>query len=364
VGRRNLKKLESTGRRFLKSALLARIGGDVVSRIPPGEDLSRILLMRWDAIGDMVVSLPFFRKLAELHPRAEIRIVVSRRNLPLLKYEEGFQTILWDRRPEVFIRSLFRARAFQPDAVVDTRMHYDSTTSFLYALVSGAEWSVSAANRSNRLPFNVRVPIREAGHYSEMTATLLSAFGPALDTGVLDRELRMSSEERGYASAFWREVGIHLIGRAVAVNISAGNPARAWGARNNADLCRLLVSLGRPPVLMSSPGDREEALGIASSVEGALIAPLSPTILHAAALLEGMAALVTPDTAMVHIAAAHGVPVVGLYPVREGHMPTWQPWRVRHELLRTPEPGSVSAISPSDVLAAAARLLEIGETEK
>ena len=360
MGRRNLKRLESYGRSLLTPLMNSRSPGgtgSVPERIPPGEGPRRILLMRWDAIGDMVISLPFFRELAGLLPAAEIGIVVSRRNLPLLRYERGFTTILWDRRPGTFLKSLRSARAFRPDTVVDTRMHYDSTTSFLYALASGAKWSVSASNRSNRLPFSVRVPVPEAGHYADMTARLLSALGPPLHGADLDRRLRLSSLEREFAAGFWRDAGIGLIGRAVAVNISAGNPARAWGGENNAELCRLLISRGLTPVLMSTPDDRVEVTAISAEVDGVLIAPVSPTILHAAALLDGMAMLVTPDTAMVHIAAAHGVPVVGLYPIREGHMPTWQPWRIEHELLRSPEHGKVSDIRPTDVADAADILL-------
>lgn len=358
--RRHLKRLESSGRRFMTAFISSRISGgtgSVPERIPAGECPRRILLMRWDAIGDMVVCLPFFRELAGLLPAAEIGIVVSRRNLPLLRYERGFTTILWERRPDAFLKSLWSARAFRPDTVVDTRMHYDSTTSFLYALASGAKWSVSASNRSNRLPFSVRVPVPEAGHYADMTARLLSALGPPLDGTDPDRRLRLSSLEREFAFAFWRDAGIRLIGRAVGVNLSARDPLKTWGSANTADLCRLLISMGRTPVLMSAPVDRGEVMTIASSVDGTLAAPESPTILHATAVLEGMAALVTPDTAMVHIAASHGVPVVGLYLRGERHMPTWQPWKIDCELLLAPERGKVSDVTPDDVADAAARML-------
>ena len=320
--------LESRGRRLLTRAVLAEFDkGPPVPRIPEGECIRRVLLMRWDAIGDMVVSLPFFRALAELHPDTEFCIVVSRRNRDILKHEGTFSTILWDRNPMVFLRSLLLARAFRPDAVVDTRMHYDSTTSFLYASVSGARWSVSASNRSNRLPFTVRVPVGEADHFADMTGRLLSALGPSLDGIEPDRKIRLSAEERFFASDFWRGSGISLIGRTVGVNISARDPSKKWGPLKSAELCRILVARGLTPVLLSSPEDRDALMEICSGVEGTLAGPETPTVLHAAALLEGLAILVTPDTAMVHVAAAHGIPVVGLYRVTESHMPTWQPWR-------------------------------------
>jgi ADP-heptose:LPS heptosyltransferase len=353
-----LRRIERAGRRLLNGGLAPFTSpGPPLARVPKGTALRGILLMRWDAVGDMATCLPLFRELRTLHPEAEIGIVASKRNTPLLRYEAGFRVILWDRNPKIFLKSLAAAREFQPDAVVDTRMHYDSTTSFLYGLVSGAEWTLSTSNRDERLPFSVRVPVPLGGrHFIELTAMLLSGLGRDVRVTGLDRKLRLSVLERAFAARFWREAGLSLRGRAVALNVSAGNPRRAWGVESWVDLCRFLTSARITPLIFSTPADRGTALSIAEA-GGALTAPEFPDILHAAALLEEMRLLVTPDTAMVHIAAAHGVPVVGLYPVREAHMPLWYPWEVAHRLVRTPDPERVSAVPPAMVIDAVTDLL-------
>ena len=353
-----LRRVERAGRRLLLSGLAPFTSPGVpLARVPERTALHRILLMRADAIGDMATCLPLFRELRALHAEAEIGIVASKRNAPLLRYEDGFRVILWDRNPGIFLRSLAEAKEFRPDAVVDTRMHYDSTTSFLYGLVSGSEWTLSASNRDERLPFSVRVPVPHGGrHIVELTAMLLSGLGRDVRVTGLDRKLRLSATERAFAALFWRDAGLSLRGRAVALNVSAGNPRRAWGAESWVDLCRFLTSASIRTVIFSTPADRGEALAIAAA-GGALAAPVLPDILHAAALLEEMRLLVTPDTAMVHIAAAHEVPVVGLYPVRDAHMPLWYPWEVAHRLVRTPDPERVSAIPPAVVIDAVEDLL-------
>jgi heptosyltransferase III len=353
-----LRRLERAGRRVLFRCIAPLSGSEMIrDRVPEGTLLRRILLMRWDAIGDMAVSLPLFRQLRTLHPEAEIGIVASRRNAPLLRYEEGFRVILWDRSPCVFLRSLAEARRFLPDAVVDTRMHYDSTTSFLYGLVSGAEWNLSASNPDPRLPFSVRVAVpRDGRHIVELTALLLSALGGEVRSSQPDRKLRLSGRERAYAARFWRETGLSLRGRVVALNLSARDPRKAWGALNSVELLRQMRSAGLSTVVFSTPADRIEALAVADAA-GAIAAPESPDILHAAALLEETRLLVSPDTAMIHVAAAHDVPVVGLYLPAEPHMPLWDPWQVPCRLLRTPDAARVSAIEPSTVMDAVADLL-------
>ncbi len=354
-----LKRLEAAGRSALSRHILSRFHQDsVLSKIPDGTQLDRILLMRWDAIGDMMVSLPLFRKVRELFPEAEIGIVVSRRNLPLLKYEEGFTAILHDSRPSVYLRSLILARRFGTDVIVDTRMHYDSTTSFIYGVVSGAKWRLSASNRDNRLPFSVRVPMPSGRHhYAHLTKILLEGLGRDIDDSGLDRELRLSSEETGFADSFWRKAGLSLWKKSIGVNISAGNPTRVWGNDKTAELCSFILSTGNIPILFSTPADRHEAVTISNAVPGVIVTPECRTILHAAALVKNLMVMITPDTALVHIAASYCVPVLGLFPQREGHMPLWYPWGVKHELIRT-HTRMVEDVRVQDVIDGYLKLLE------
>ncbi len=354
-----LKRFEDAGRRMLSKHILSRFQQDPVrAKIPDGVQLNRILLMRWDAIGDMMVSLPFFRKVRELFPEASTGIVVSRRNLPLLKYEEGFTAILYDSRPSVYLRSLFLARRFRPDVIVDTRMHYDSTTSFIYGVVSGAALRLSASNSDNRLPFSVRVPMPEGRHHNaDLTRILLEGLGRTIDDSDLDREPRLSLEETEPADAFWRKNGLMLRNNSVGINVSARDPRHRWTDEKTGELCAKLISRGQTPVLLSAPSQRRKVIEIASLHSGTLVAPECPTILHAAALIKDFAIFVTPDTGLVHIAAAFGVPVIGLYCPNEQHLPLWHPWRVRHELIRT-QTGRVEDITVQDVINGYQKLFE------
>lgn len=358
-----LKRLEAAGRRVLSRAVLSHLGSDrVYQRIPENVKLKRILIMRWDAIGDMVVCLPFFRKIRDLFPEAEVGIVVSRRNIPLLKYEDGFHTILYDSDPSIYLKSIIEARKFRPDAVVDTRMHYDSTTSFIYGIISGAEWRLSASNRDNRLPFSVRVSMPPGRHhYADMTRILLEGLGKRIAPSELDREIRLSSEEIGFANAFWREAGLKLRGESIGINISTRDPRHLWGESSIRELCSRLNAAGHVPILISTPDEHTKALQIASSSPGTLVAPVCSTILHAAALLKGFRIFITPDTGIVHVAASQGVPVVGLYCPNESHLPLWFPWEVPHEIISAHR--SVTEIEAGDVQDAAERLLERIGTE-
>lgn len=352
------RKLETAGRRLLAKYLIRVRGGRVpLTRVPPGVGLRNILLMRWDAIGDMMVCLPYFRKVRELFPEARVGIVVSRRNGILLSHDREFHTILYDSSPYVFLGSLRRARNFKPDAVVDTRMHYDSTTSFIYGVFSGARWTLSAENRDNRLPFSVRVPMpAERTHNADMTRILLEGLGKDIDDSGLDRQVRLSAEEREFADAFWRGVGLGLRNRLIAINMSARDPLNRWPAARVEELCVRLLERGQRPLLMSVPSEREGAAAIAARLPAVITAPECSTILHAAALLRDIAMFITPDTGLVHLASSYDIPVVGLYRSNEEHLPLWFPWRVESEVLM--DPHRVGNIQVDEVMRAVKRLAE------
>jgi ADP-heptose:LPS heptosyltransferase len=330
-----LSQLERAGKRGLQRWLRSFCAGnDIHSSVPADSELGSILLMRWDAIGDLMVCLPFFRMIRDVFPLARIGIVVSRRNQDVLRHEDGFHKILYDCRPSRFIRSLVEARKFKPDAIVDTRMHYDSSTSFLYGLFSGARYMLSAENRDNRLPFNVRVPMPEQRlHNAEMTRILLEGLGRSLQSGQLDRTVRLSAEEREFAASFWRRAGIGLRGRAIGINLSARDPNHRWPSSKVESLCARLLKEGFSPVLISLPSERDEAKAIAARNQGVELVPECPSILHAAAVVSELAMLVSPDTGLVHIASSYEIPVVGLYTPNEEHLPLWLPWRTESRVL-------------------------------
>jgi ADP-heptose:LPS heptosyltransferase len=90
-----------------------------------------------------------------------------------------------------------------------------------------------------------------------------------------------------------------------------------------------------------------EAVARAAAAAGAraLVYPPSPRLLDVVALLRRARALVTPDTGLVHLAAAAGCPVLGLYSPRSSRTDRWAPLGVPSRLL-TAGPGQAVAEIP------------------
>ncbi|MCD4702273.1 MAG: glycosyltransferase family 9 protein [Candidatus Aegiribacteria sp.] len=350
-----LKKLEVLGRRIMFQVVAPGVSaGKVLSSVPADEYLNGILIIRQDRIGDMIMTLPLIRRLRELHPGTRIGILASESNRIILKYEKEFDVITYRKNPGGFISSLVEARNFSPDAAVDMHMH-DSTTSFLYAFSSGARWRLHI-DRENRLPFNIRVKAPQDGHIMYAFAGLLSGLGENVETVGLNREISLSKEETGFAEDFWSRSGT-LPGDCAAVNISAGGENRRWGVDRYALVCSSILDMGLKPLILYSPPDIKEANAICRSEPGVLVSPLTPDILHLAALLQGVTILVSPDTSVIHLAASFGIPAVGMYLPFDPSLPKWYPWDVKSEVLMASDHISLDSVSPEMVSGAVRRLV-------
>ncbi|MCK7510198.1 MAG: hypothetical protein MZV70_43270 [Desulfobacterales bacterium] len=82
----------------------------------------------------------------------------------------------------------------------------------------------------------------------------------------------------------------------------------------------------------------------------------SPDILDVAAVMKRMSVLVTPDTAMVHIADALGVPVVAMY-ISHEKLVLWKPCRSVFRGLVSND-GTMDSIRPAEVVNAVSEALE------
>ncbi len=353
-----LKKLEVFCRKLMFRIIAPGVSAaNVLPSLPDGTAIDRVLIMRQDRIGDMIMTLPLLRKLREIHPGLSITVVASESNSIILKYEKDISVITYEKSPGRFIRSLLAARNFMPDAVVDMHMH-DSTTSFIYATFSGAKWKLHI-DRENRLPFNIRVKAARDGHIMDAFSGLLSGLGKKIETEELVRKISLSDIETDFAERFWN--GLDAVPEdCIAINISAGGENRWWGSDRYREVCRGIMSLGMKPLILYTPEHKKRASTIAIPEAAALLSPLTPTVLHVAALIRNIRLLVSPDTSIIHLAAASGIPVVGMYLPFDPTLPKWYPWRVSSRILVSEDHRSLGSIRSDVVISSVREILEDG----
>ncbi|MDN3554485.1 glycosyltransferase family 9 protein [Halomonas maura] len=107
---------------------------------------------------------------------------------------------------------------------------------------------------------------------------------------------------------------VEPLGAYVALNLDGSHPARQLSLAQGRRLCELLRDiLGRPVVMVFGPGGEDKARRLAADMPDVHRLPLAVSLPHSVAIVKHAALVVTPDTAVLHMASAWNRPTLGLY---------------------------------------------------
>jgi len=320
----------------------------------PAANVQRILLVRTDKIGDAIISMPVFKALRERFPKAQIDIVLGRKNgaaAALLQHLDGVFVAKKDLIEQVRLIRQLRERRY--DIAIDM-LTGDSMTSATYTALSGARITIGFDGKAAGF-YDIAIPRPPAPeHQALQMLRLIAPLGIALNsedvhpTVVFSESVAKTVRERLFAEG-------HDSRKLVIINVSV-DPARYWSDEKFIRLVGDLKSPSVRTVLIGAPWDmaRLETIGKAAGVEW--LEP-SSDLATAAAALSCADLVISPDTSIVHIAAALNKPVVTLMPYIMRI--EWHPWHVPHRALHCAT--RVADIPYDEVLSAVRDLMaEVG----
>jgi len=262
-----------------------------------------MLVLRLSALGDVIHTIPAVVALRRSHPAVPISWVVEAPYHELVETVAGVETIpvrlkRWGKAPLACrddIRGAFR-RLRGPAISIDFQ---GLVKSAMLGWLSGATTRIGfdrmAVREKPALLFtNRKVSVDTRKHVVDQNLELAAAAGAATEPPEVPWE-RFPADPEGKLAAF-RGAMVLLPG--------AGKPNKLWPVERFRELAR---QIGEDALVVWGPGERELAVGI-----GARIAP--PTNLRELAwILRHARAVVGADTGPLHLAAALGTTVVGLY---------------------------------------------------
>jgi ADP-heptose:LPS heptosyltransferase len=313
----------------------------------------RLLLLRQDRIGDVIVSMPVLRALRQAYPEARIDVVLSDNNIAVrqLVLIYANQVLPYSKRNVVRFVRLLRREPY--DVVIDLFDNASVTSSFLIRLAR-TRFAVGI-DKENAAAYTHVVPLldRSKVHIVYRTAQVLMPFGiDPMTTVNLDLEYRLSDNDVQKAQSLLPAThGRKRLG----MNVSGRVEAMYWGQEN---FVRLLEELHRAfpaldVMLMGTPDYASELITIEQTFSNAhanahanthsgvqravTIAPAVASLHEFAALLHECDAVFTPDTAVVHLAAAWKRPTLALYTYNEFHVMPWTPFQTPHRALQVSE---------------------------
>lgn len=326
-----LKGLERFIRRVTISAIAKLMGPPQGARgeRPDWRERSyRVLFLRHDRIGDMILSTGVLRAIAESHPSIQLDVLASKINAAVLRDEPYVhEVIAFDKMAILEFPSVFRGlRRRRYDAVIDCMVTAPSLTTLLLMLASGARYRIGVAGQGNDFAYTLPVPPRQsADHIVDKLGTLVTAFGLQPSSVDLRPRVRLSAEEKERGERVWAGETDHgSRGPRLLVNVSAGRAHHYWPDDRFVSVIRAarLAEPGADVVVVSSPSDRGRAGAIAAASGARLVA--DEGIRDIMAIVSRADVVFTPDTSISHACSAFGKPAVVLHP--RGFASIWGPY--------------------------------------
>ncbi|UCD63938.1 MAG: glycosyltransferase family 9 protein [Candidatus Zixiibacteriota bacterium] len=298
-----------------------------------GRRTARVLFLRPEKIGDMIISFPVFDGLKRHFPHIKIAVLGSPRNYAIIKNDPRFDRVfLYRKSPLRDIRELMAMRREKYDCVIDMIGNDSVTALFLSQLCAPGKPRIGVGKQKYREYYDFNYDHRRGntGHIIENTLKLLEAF--AIDSESISCYSRPYINERADTRA--RDfIGTLTNGDRsilkIGYNMSAGSPTRIWAEEKSTDLLKRLLrfSPGCRIVLFTVPSERKRGLRLKEQLgEGVEIVPDGIDLIGASALINYLDIMITPDTSLVHIARAFEVPVVGLYSRYMKNFLLWRPY--------------------------------------
>jgi lipopolysaccharide heptosyltransferase I len=295
--------------------------------------LNRILIIKLGSLGDVVHTLPAVAALKKAYPQAEIDWLVEKKCSILLARNSLIHDVIevdtqrWRKLPlslQVLsqIRGVLgRLRKNRYDVALDFQGLWKSA---VFGYLSGARRLLGFSKEVLREPgcrilYDGRVsPADGAGHVIDIYNELVRGLG--VETNGMRFDLAVSEEDDTYVSS---QLDSQEVREFVILNPGGGWVTKQWDPSNYAALhIRLRQETGLQTILTWGP--REEHL-IEQIFEACKEDPpvtFPTTIPQFIALVRRARLFVGGDTGPMHLAAACGTPVVGIFgptsPVRNG----------------------------------------------
>lgn len=309
------------------------------------QDARKVLCVRLDNLGDVLMTTPAIRALKRSHPERHVTLLASRAgaaaasHIPeidaAIPYDAPWMKLALPTLPsaDLAMRSTLEARRFDA-AVIFTVYSQSPLPAALLCHLAGIPLRLAHCREN---PYHLLTDwVREiepgsgVRHEVRRQLDLVSASGARTDDERLS--FRVSAEERLRATMKLAEAGIDPDGPWIVVHPGATAASRRYDPERFARVASELARTLRCQVAIT--GDSSE-IGLAERVRSCA-GPAARSLAGSLSLAEfaGVLAqsplLVSNNTGAVHLAAAVGTPVVDLYALTN---PQHAPWLVPHRTL-------------------------------
>lgn len=314
----------------LKAWLMSQLCNKAKVTFSPAQ-VNSILVLRYDRIGDMVVTTPLFRALKKGFPGAELSVLASQTNAAVIKNNPNIDQIyVLPKSIASRLTLLMKLRRKRFSLLIDLE-HNLIWHQIIHTRLIRPTW-VATSFKCDRYGvdahsltlYDVMASVKPDNPMVEIYLGISEALGLPRVEGDERYQLVLSRENLEYAESYFNSenffVGFNFFGSKKGWEISAEDFYK---------LCSEVFAI-RPTLKVLVFATQETLPRIKEVVAEAtfsFIRVVTPTsdVMDAAAIISKLNLLITPDTSFTHIACAFDIPLVNINPKGDEVFQNWKP---------------------------------------
>lgn len=295
----------------------------------------KVLFIRVDRIGDMVLSTPVFRSFKSKYPHTQIDVLTSAANCAILENNPYIdRTLIFPKSKKIFKRIKFinRLRRDNFQAVFDLHADYSLLTA-LIAFAIGKKQRIGFKYSGREVFFTNVADISLKKDFIDLTCSLLNILD--IHTCGNSPELFISAEERSWASN-WLMNNFRESKPVLGIHPGAYYETQKWPTRYHAELIRKLHEAESFNLLLfGADSDGPMIKKILKICNVQIQTFISNDLRKFGALLNSLEILICNNSGPLHIASACGIKTISFMGPTRANL--WTPRGDEHIVLRRDE---------------------------
>lgn len=274
------------------------------------ENIDRILVIKFRAIGDVLLLTPVIQNLREHFPDAHIDFLTDEFAAEVIVGNPWITDVItFNKKSDSSVSVVARIRKRKYDLVIDL---FSNPRSAIVAVLSGARFRVGFPFRWRKYAYNTIVPPRGGEvHNVDFNLDALRRLGIPV------RHFRpyfpLNDDAKRFAFEWIRSQHIDEQ-KIVGLNPSGSWQTKRWGLDRYALLGDLIVhKYGVAIVLLWGPGEEEDVRTIQRQMKSPSFVVPKTTLPQLAAIIQQCSFVVSNDSGPMHIGASFDIPTLGIF---------------------------------------------------
>jgi len=284
------------------------------------KDTKKILFLRYDRIGDMIITTPVFRELKQAYPNIEISVLASNTNKDILLNNPYIDKVYTNHKNEFIndFSTLFNLRKENFDLCVEFD-HSVIPHAILRLKIINPKKIISVykdgrygVKGSELQMYDFYTPAEKNSHFRDIWLNTLEPFNIKPLSNKYD--IFYTKEQEQIAKEFTVQFNDKV---KIGINLEGAVKGKQIKEKELYEICQKLYQKNKniQIIILTTPNKKQHVDDIILKMNMNFVVSsyITKSILDVAALIDNLDLIITPDTSIVHIAAAFDKPIVTIH---------------------------------------------------